>query len=635
MNCKNCGEILESSSGFCPMCGTPVEAQSAPVAETPAAPEVRAEYTQPAAAPAPQQVATAEKPKEGGGFGAFLKKNSKGVIAAAVVVVLLAAALLIGLGLGKSGNSNVASRGDDDDVVETDRDDEDEDDEDAVNTDDVETDEPATPSPVTGDPDTLISDALADLVTELGDGLAGSPLDAVAAFADGLAGGTTTFMVDYIDYYGDSLSAALSLLTNEELSEMMLTADVVYNDEEVGASILVNDKRIAVASPLLGDGYYGVTYATIAQEIMALASNLELDEATLAEASAYADMISELFNGSALSDLPSYSTEAAEVYVDFIMEQISRIEADVQAGVEADINGIPVDTTLITYTVSRDDMIDFLEGLLEVIENDDELYSLFEAIDNMDTGSMFPIYATDAGAYTPTAAEAPASEGAALPETSSGYSFSTYESFIDGLSSMIEELEYYEDIGIDLRFFIDDAGRLVLAECAAFSDGVDSGVLQIMFGANKGDEWVITTTSMYSDGTVYSTSSVTFGITSSGGTHTLRLATDSDYDYDSYLFILEWTEDGEFTLIMEDYWDTYEIDGYYEVSGDYAYISLDDLLSYDEYGDYLNISMMTQGGASIPDPSFTSIGELDMAFFESLVEALSVFTGAPSETEVY
>jgi len=293
--------------------------------------------------------------------------------------------------------------------------------------------------------------ALENLGDELSQRLNSSPLAVFGVLADVMYGGVIAVDFEYLED-SESVRGEVRIYSDSATGESALTASADVDTEAISfsadASLFANSDRIMLQSDLLGSDYFGVRFSTFANDFRQFGRLVGMSERELND---FFDIWETME--------PMMSMEMSEIedfYAEYF-ELLRNFAANLNSSSQrAEVDGVNVQR--ITYTITGDDLMDFLVDYIDLMENSSFFQSIFTMQMNMMMGMGMP-------------AADPFAE----------------------LRMMIPELrQEIQDIGFEaeISFYIDDNDRIQQLSAVAEFEGNVAGAI-FNFGTSVYDTWTM------------------------------------------------------------------------------------------------------------------------------------------------
>jgi len=375
--------------------------------------------------------------------------------------------------------------------------------------------------------------------------------------------------------FGNTLSADLygsaKLSSNTIEREFALEAEVNLYGETIDANAFMNRESLALRLGILDDRYYGITYDTFRDDIRAFGRLIFLDDETMDMLADIVDQINEVMNREEISD--DYSFEAySDVFKDFVKSL--KVKTARSAYIDSDEERIRCKG--VEITISKEAILELLNGLYDIIENDDILRTQFEMYNN----SLFQ------GDYV---------------------EFSNYNQLLKEIGNVIRNFERHYEGDIVLRFFISKEDRLLKLFVSA-DINYDEEYMEVRalfdFGTDIEDRWEFDFFQV--DGSDSSILNIVWDYEVLSEKHENSLYI-SGKDIDSITLISDWNrENGDFELAYEDGMLSGELMGNLITEDDTFKLLLDNVFPYDA-NNSLKIDIRAEKGSQIEKVSYINI----------------------------
>ncbi|MCL2225290.1 MAG: hypothetical protein FWB96_10035 [Defluviitaleaceae bacterium] len=422
-----------------------------------------------------------------------------------------------------------------------------------------------------------LNSALSNFEAEVSQRIETTPFQAFVLLADALEYGTTNVSFAYIDEmdgWGDgNVTVNASILSNAEAMEFALRGDVEFEGVNVDFSMALNEERLAVGSSVLGEDYYGVMFATFAEDLPRLLEEMGFDLAENFELAMIFSSIVEYLELVFRLEEDSWEEQSWEVIFNFIRSAAQTPE-DVDGG------------RRIAYTFTMADLADFIREYYEFIMSNDDFMSIYD----------IPLFSDALGTTSADAEEM--------------------------FEAMLEEIAVLEDVNGELTvaFYIGERDRLLrIGMDGAFEyDGEEVELSAVFdFGENATDTWTLT--AQATDGFDTYSFEMAWEIGEIGGRHVHEFAVEAMGE--NVTLTTEWNPtNGDFAIFagLPEVGRAEVFGGNLTMSGGTFRLLWEHMETGDNwrYGFMLDIS--TERGANIGNIDFVNIADLSFEDLEGI-----------------
>lgn len=413
-----------------------------------------------------------------------------------------------------------------------------------------------------------------------------SPLQIFGSLLNSLEHGTVSADVQYGGPFG--MRAEVSLASNSQTLEQFIDIGAtIMGFIQVDAQLYASADNFAVRVPIFDDNFYGITFSTLENDVLAFADVLGIDlESEMAE---IMDVLSEFaaFMEGAIEWSESIDElEFIQPYIDAWTQFIGSLQ--LTSG-NAQASGVNV--TRYEYLLVPGDLLTLLDSFYTVLANDEDMRAYFDMFDN------------------PMFADMPGMTG-----------ISMYNEMLDELRFAINELEYEINSisgNMTIAFYIDENYRLM--QIVIHGDLSHEGEnalfgLSFDFGSSVYDTWTVSAFG-YIDGDGASFDPfITWEFSNAGG----RYVNAVTVAYESWMgteetvtFKSDWTPaSGEFVLsfIEDSMWGLSEN----SISGNLTTMANGGFTLRFTEGDLVVEVTATPGTPTIPTINFVNLDQWDL-----------------------
>jgi len=435
--------------------------------------------------------------------------------------------------------------------------------------------------------------ALSNLGAEVEERIDGSPFKAFLMLPEVLEDGTLTANFGYsYSLFGSWLTAdvdgSIRLLSNTKEREFALGAQIGTFGESVDFDIYLNRERLALQFGLFDNNYYGIRYDTFRDDIRAFGGLIGLDDETMENLADLVDGLNEAINND------DAETDLVKAYRDVFIDSAKNLKiTETRSHMES--TGERVSCKLVEITISKENILEFLNAFYDVVEDNDTLRSQYSLFDN--------------------------------PLFSGGYG-NSYQQYLREFRSTIRDIERNFSGEIKLAFFIGAGDRLlqsVISANTVYYGSNSEFTATFKFGNSKTDDWdfILSYTDDYTDELM--TAKWSYEELSGRYVNTLQIV---NTDMDFVIFKSEWdTGNGDFILIFDDGRDKNELEGVFIPGGKNFRLAMDSILPDDSDGK-LKIELTAETGTQIDEIDFINIDRWGNAFIDSILRFIlgSVFS---------
>ena len=366
-------------------------------------------------------------------------------------------------------------------------------------------------------PLTSMSLSIYNLRKEFEQRIEDTPMELFGMLYDSFESGSITVDFQYSDYWNDT-SGIITLHTDDRPNETAIEIDISTGGFAIDLELYSNRERIAARISQIDNNFYGIRYKTFKDDFLPFANLLFLDQDDI-------DMITGIveFIANAM-EAPEESESPYSKYGELIRTAIDRADFSDER-VDFVSNGRNIRVNKMEFTISDQMIIELLSDLLDLLENDDYIRSLFEMGYDIQSG--------------------------ALPYNSSP----AFDEIIREMRNGIRDLERELRGEVKIAFYIGSRNRLMRIEVDFdfIYDGDHTEFdLSLDFGSSAQDVWVYSFNSRdFSDSTSYS---ISWNIreTSRGGETMLTINSENRHGSETFAVILDWNDRGKFTLTSRD-----------------------------------------------------------------------------------
>jgi hypothetical protein len=439
-----------------------------------------------------------------------------------------------------------------------------------------------------------VNNAMSNFGDEFNTRISTTPLQAFGLLFNALELGTTTVNFSHEETYEDwngnvrSNFGAGNFVFQSDTRSMnfALAGEISSDGESIDFIAYLNENRLALGSSLIGDTLYGVNFATLSQDIERLLGEFGFSAAELAE-------IRNQLNQLILSDMMSTYLQPSPMDDEYmrVIGNFLRAGENISDNVEVSTSRGTVNARRVAYSFSDANMVALLRDLVNVMERDTSVSSVFNN----------PMYA---------------------------YMGISYSDAIHEIRGMIREMERELNGDITLAFYIGAGDRLLRVEFdAAFIDYGDEISLNMVLclGGSATDIWRLDIN--FDDGWDNFSATAEWEIRQVSGRniHDIELIIREDDWSESATLTLDWDPSGgEFIFSVREPsgWNEEFFRGNFVVqNGAFRlrfHVSNEGWYSSSE----TSVEISTSRGVNIGNVNYTNIGDLRMADFERIGEAL-------------
>jgi hypothetical protein len=473
-------------------------------------------------------------------------------------------------------------------------------------------------------PTKTLAAALSTTSAETAQRLSNSPLGIVSVLPKSVKGGSIGADISYTDYWGDVYAGEIAILANTKTREFGITAEGEIYGTDVDLEAYINPDRAIIHSSLIDSKYYGLDYATFADELSVFLAEVGLDDSYSQDLIDAVKAIDE-----ALSSPPSDGKTESP-----LEKKLSKVFADAAKKMDITSKNEKLDgqtVQVLTYTVPKEAITALLDGLYNLAKNDAEIKAFIESyIEGFGIGQSFfgggdydydydYDYDWDDDIFA-------ASLSGVSPAAYGGVT--SYDSFMAQFKDLIDQFKSDIDMNLVYTFRIDKNERLldISAACGVTYDGETASVeLTLDFGDGADDTWYLEATVTEPDGTV-SAFTLKWEYTAIGSKYTNTFSVsivEDDYETTTGLLVIKWEGPaGAFDVsVGESKRDLNTIlSGYLELGDDNFRLEID--------GDNsLEIAIWAKSGVTFPAPKYVPLKDWGYELVEKLYTAIWEFMG--------
>jgi len=458
-----------------------------------------------------------------------------------------------------------------------------------------------------GSPEAATANAFSNLGDEFNQRIHGTPLEAFGMLAESLENGSLTVDFDYSDMWSNTYGK-FTLLSDAERGDYAIEAGISADGFYVDFDFYINQERAAIRVPLIDNNFYGITFASFRSDFRSFANSLsdsfgymfginqqEID--MIGESvGEFVDLISGFMRSSG-----SPSTIYGE-YDRVVSDFLDRVDSSTSS-TSITSGGSSVSVTKVEYVITDRMFIEFLEDLLRAAENDENARDIFLAIDEYQA------------AIDPW------------------YRGSSWDDALRDMRSAIRELDRSLKGNITYALYIGSGDRLMLLEVDAdleFDRERAQFNISLDLGASAHDLWVFKIS--VDDGRNSTTGIIEWERSESprgGGFTSLRFIDESRWGDTTSEILLDWTDNGYFTLsFADDYYQETLLNGTYTSNNNGFRLVLDDPFISPYWGESLRIEISTTAQSGpIPQINYINISDWGMTLMDSLEELFNEMFG--------
>jgi len=376
--------------------------------------------------------------------------------------------------------------------------------------------------------------------------------------------GSVTVDFDYNDRW-DNTRGAVTIHTDNKNNETAFEVEFSTDGFDIDLELFVNRERTAARVSQIDNNFYGIKYDTFKDDFKPFADLLGLDRDEI-------DMIIELVDFYADSmNVTGDAGSAYSQYGELIKKFITGVDIN-EERVDFISDGKSIRVKKIELTISESMIIGLLYDLLDLMENDDSIRSLFEANYGVPAG-LYPFYQSP-----------------------------SFNEIIQEIRTEIRNLERELRGELKIAFYIGSRDRLMRMEVDfnfLYDRDRTEFTLSMDFGSSANDLWVFSFNSRDGrDSTIYS---ISWNIkeTSRGGETTLTMDSENRYGIETLAVILDWNDRGYFTLSFKDEYSSEDLlSGTYTKIKDGFELVIDDPYTDSRWDEslQLKISAITRSG---------------------------------------
>jgi len=426
--------------------------------------------------------------------------------------------------------------------------------------------------------------AFANIGTEFGQRLQDTPLEIFGLLFESLESGSVTVDFDYRDRWSDT-RGNITLHTDGSRKEYALEAGMTVEDIQLDLDFYINSEVAAIRVSQIDNNYYGIVFDTFRNDFRSFASLLDISRQETDMVADWVDMISEAFKADG---------NAEDLYTDYT-DLFSSIltRAEVRSG-KADLNsgGRNIRADRYDYIITDKLIFELLKEFVDLLENDDNIRTMFEAGDEF-------------GGF---------------------YFGSSYDSMIREFRSGLRDMERILSGELIVSLYI-SSNRLmqINAEANLEVEGESASFKMLLdFGSSAHDLWVFRmNTEAGRDSSEFAIEWEMNELSNSKETR-LRVIVSDRWSDEVSEVVLDWTNSGRFTLSLDEgrRSDTL-LTGTYTSSGDGFKLVIDDPFT-DSYWDEslrLEISASRRSGR-IEQVDFINISDWGTVLIEKIEDLI-------------
>jgi len=417
---------------------------------------------------------------------------------------------------------------------------------------------------------------------EVSQRIAASPFQALVIMDEIFQEGQGTFVVEF-DYRSGSpwepnVDGTVTLGSDVENFEHALFVDVGVMGIPIDLTAKLNSERLALHSRIIDrDNFYGITFATFAQDMNQFGRLIGLDMWTINEMIEAVEILDELMD--AMADI---ADGWEQVYVDYIFDFIAELGFTTE-DVEITSGGQNVTANRIGLLVTSDDAIRLMNGLIDIFEHDVSMQNYFKA------NTFADVHA---------------------PE---------FDEVIWELRNAMRELERELNAELSFAMYVGTGDRLLLMDFEMTDMSEQMTVnMSLDLGSSVTDTWVLT--AAYTDR--WSSDNVTiywdFVETSQGYENSISFFDGRDY----ITLASTWNpSNGRFVLSFNDGWFRESFGGHFNIESNGGFsLQLDRINMWG--GQSLDLGMTLSPGANIPRIDFINMDRWDMQLLDLIERSI-------------
>ena len=375
-------------------------------------------------------------------------------------------------------------------------------------------------------PSLAVSRAMGNMTDEVTQRLETSPLQAFGMLFDALNSGTVNVNFEYHDEWwsenwgggSHTSSGNFSLTSDANAGAYALTGSVQVDDyPNLSFAAYINRDRVAFGSLNFSSNYYGFRFNTFRQDFIPFGQDtLGLGHSEMGMVS---DVVEEI--GALLRRSDESAAEQLEPYVDAFTQFLLNAEVGSERGVDVRVGLQTISARRVDYEITIPALAALLNSWADILERDESVRAAFNN----------PLYSEMFGA-------------------------DAHSEMIQGLRSMVREMQNEVQGRLTLSFYIGSGNRLVQISLTGTVSERGRSVrigLVLNFGASLTDTWSLSTTVITEWATL--TNMFVWEINDTGGRTVNRLAWYTEND-DIYSLLISWNpHNGDFVVTFE---ETYE-----------------------------------------------------------------------------
>ena len=219
-----------------------------------------------------------------------------------------------------------------------------------------------------------VNNALSNFGEELGERLETTPFRVFPMLVESIQHGTThvnfLYSDEWMDWQGNAFDSRIAmdvtLVSDSSNSNFRLFGDIDFG-ESFDFSAYLDNERLAIRSDLLGEDYYGVVFATFAQDLARMTEEIGLDFGV-------AEIIESMMGS--FESIGSGASQSNDEYLRLFFDFMRNAE---ETPVDVDINTArgTVTARRVSYVITMQDLAGFLGNFLSLMEQDGSLSGIF------------------------------------------------------------------------------------------------------------------------------------------------------------------------------------------------------------------------------------------------------------------
>ena len=218
-------------------------------------------------------------------------------------------------------------------------------------------------------PKAALSMAMSSTVESFEDRYEGAPATVLSQSAEYLKDGKLSINAD-VNYAGEQVKAQVDLAFNEEKKQTTVGAALTLRDQNLKANIYLDPDFAAVSADFFNDGtYYGVAFETFKEDIRQSIFGESLSEDAIEQVDKIIQSILDIYT------LDIDEKELMKPYKEIIEQYIKDLDME-KSSQAVTVDGKEYNCNALTYHLTKNDIHDLLEDILQTMQNDTQLKEL-------------------------------------------------------------------------------------------------------------------------------------------------------------------------------------------------------------------------------------------------------------------